>query len=165
MAYQLGYDVAVVSMYDHSFKLLHVVCEIRNENQSLVMDPTNHKLWGNMTVEEFIEKNPEQHAELHKKSLKECEYVLYSLPAESMDFKLYNQELHKELSKFKIKEIPKFGETPVTRIEHYISKYGNKKRKSRFAYWNFPFKSLKSSKEFPERWHSLDFNNKNLKKN
>ena len=160
MSYQLGYKVVVVEMYDSSFNLLYMVCEIRSPEKSYLCDPMANRLWEGISAEDLIDK----HITTSKGELRNCEYVLYSLPAEPMDFKLFDQQLSKELKKLSPEGLPRFGTLPETRMESYIAKYGNKKRKSRFSYWNFPFQSLKSSKEFPKNWHSIDAKNDNINK-
>ena len=153
ISYQMGYEVVVVEMYDSSFKMLYMACEIRSPEKTYLCDPMANKLWEGITAEDLIDK----HITVKKGELCNCEYVLYNLPAEAMDFKLFDQQLYKQLQKLSTEEVPRFGTSPEARMESYIAKYGKKKRKSRFSYWNFPFQSLKSSKEFPENWYSIDF--------
>ena len=160
MSFQLGYDVVVVGMYDSTFKLLYVVCEIHSADNSFLCDPMANKLWKGISAEELIDK----HIQTPRGILSKCEYVLYNLPAETMDFKVFNQRLYNQLTELKTEGVPRFGISPQARMDSYITKYGNKKKKSRFSYWNFPFQSLKSSKELPEQWYSIDLKNNNIKK-
>ena len=162
MAYQLNYDVVIVSMYNSSFKLLHILCEIRKNNKSFICDPINNKLWKNMTVEKLIkERKNETNDKGIEELLKKVEYLVYNLPAEAMDYKLFDLQLQKKLRSLNVPGIPNFGHSPRKRMDRYIKLYGKKSQKSRFSYWNFPFQSLKSSTELPQRWHSLNY--KNLK--
>ncbi len=154
MTHQLGYDVVIVCMYDSSFKLIDVLCEIRKDDKSFVCDPVNHKLWKNTNIEKLIIEQA-LHKDVGKESLNAVEYLAYNLPAESMDYKLYNQQLQERVSKLQVADIPYFGLSPRARMDNYVINYGKKTKKSRYSYWNFPFKSLKSSTEFPKQWHSL----------
>jgi len=151
---QMNYDVAIVGIYNKSFKLIHAFCEIRKKDKSYVCDPINHQIWKNSTVAELA-KTPSILKDVCSSAIiKALNRRVYRIPAETMDYKLYNQQLSHYLKKSNLKNIPIFGKSPEARIEHYISNYEKKTEKSRFLYWNFPFKSLMSFPGCPEKWQS-----------
>jgi len=161
IAYQMNFDVAIVGIYDKSFTLIHVFCEIRNKNKSYVCDPINRKIWKNTTVAKLA-KNPLKIKGIcSEKIIKAMKRRVYRIPAEAMDYKLYNQQLYQKLHINKIKDLPNFATSPQKRIEQYILNYENKTQKSPFLYWNFPFKLLMSSSRLPQNWKSPIINKLN----
>jgi len=163
IAYQLNYDVAIIGIYDDSFQLIHALCEIRKNDKTYLCDPINRKIWKDMTVAKFADNPSLLKGIWSEKIIKALQQRVYRIPAESMDYKLYNQKLSDKLHKSGVINLPCFGESPQKRIEHYISKYENKTEKRRFIYWNFPFKLLMSSQSFPHEWLSPMLNRQTVK--
>lgn len=154
VAYQLGYDVVIIGIYDDSYKLTHFLCEVRKNDESYLCDLVNRKIWTNTTFKSITENPDILKGIWPEKIIDSLQRSLHRIPSEAMDYKLYNQQLYNRLRKSGTLNLPKFGESPQARIESYISKYENKREKRRFLYWNFPFKSLMSSPDFPQEWRS-----------
>ena len=152
VAYQKGYEPQIIAFYDETQKPLYAVCELRKNGKSLIAAPINGRIWENCSVD-ALAANPSPVKDVWPGAVTaSLNRRLYRLPAEVMDFRLCNQRLRKKLIEAGFHNMPLFGEDPRTRIEHYIQKYAKKVEKSRFSYWNFPFFSLMSSAEFPEKW-------------
>ena len=152
-AFQAGYDVEIVSFYTKNFRMIHTVCEIRNSEHSYVCDPLHNRIWKEKTVLDLIRKPEAVQAVWPKAILKKTQYLEYSMPAEAADYRIFNQKLYQRLKSYKLKDLPRFGTSPYTRIETYIKKYAHKTQNTRFSYWNFPFQLLKSSPDYPDSWN------------
>ncbi|HBC87000.1 MAG TPA: hypothetical protein DCZ94_08610 [Lentisphaeria bacterium] len=150
-AYQSGYDVMAVSIFDESKNLIHVVCEIRGKDKSLVVDTRFKKIWDNMTFAKLAEEPKLTSGTWPENIAKSVKFHIYNLPAEFQDYKVYNQNLQQALSTRKIDGIPRFGEDPRTRIEKYL-KYFGPDQKPLVTYWRYPFIALLSQPDFPAGW-------------
>ena len=152
VAYQKGYEPQIIAFYDEAQEPLYVICELRKKGKSFIADPISGRVWENSSVD-ALAADPAPVKEIWPEAVTaSLNRRLYRLPAEVMDFRLYNQRLRKKIIEAGFHNMPIFGEDPRTRIENYIQKYTKKVEKSRFSYWNFPFFSLMSSPEFPEEW-------------
>lgn len=150
-AYQSGYDVQTISLFDDSGNLLHVICEIRGKGKSVVADARFRKLWDNTTFAKFSE-NPVCVSGLWPENLvKAMKNHIYGLPAEFQDYKVYNQLLAENLKRGRMKDIPVFGADPRTRILSYL-KYFVPGDKYVVTYWRYPFYTLLSQPDFPVDW-------------
>ena len=156
ISYQSGYEVQVVSFYDETWKLQHMVCEIRKKGKSYLADFIHGRIWNDITVAQLaVNSNPVKTV-WPENVLSSINRRVYRLPAEAMDFKLYNMQLSDKLTELGLVDRPRFGKNPQVRIDKYIEKYSNKSEKSPYLYWNFPFISLKSSPYFPKEWRLPD---------
>ncbi len=154
VAYQSGYDVTTVSIYDESKNLIHVVCEIRRGDQSFVIDSRFKKIWEGMTFAKLA-GDPKLTAGIWPEKIeKSTKFHVYCLPAEFQDYKVYNQKLYGNASA-RVADIPRFGEDPRKRIEKYLQ-YFDPKEKPLITYWRYPFIALMSQPDFPASWR-LDF--------
>jgi hypothetical protein len=153
IALQTGNSVQIVSIYTPGKKLLHTVCEIRSPNISYVCDPLTGRIWKNRTAEQLLSSPSETKGIWPDNINKKAAILLYSLPAEPADYRELNIRLYRTLRNSSISaSLPCFGIPPRKRIEKYIKTYIKNMKKSHFIYWNFPFKSLKSSPDFPSDW-------------
>jgi len=152
ISYQSGYEVQVVSFYNDKWKLQHVVCEIRKNGKSYVADFIHGRIWSDMTVAKLAGDTSTVKTIWAENLLNSINRRVYRLPAEAMDFKLCNMLLADKLTELGLADKPRFGRNPQTRIDEYIEEYSNKSEKNPYLYWNFPFKSLMSSPNFPKEW-------------
>jgi len=152
-AYQSGYDVQIVALYDKNLNLKHVVCEVRRGVHSYVCDPVYRRVWSDMSVERLAEYPEKLKGIWDVETIESLQRRVYCLPAEVMDYRALNQRLYRNLvSGADAGRIPRFGSNPRLRIDRYIGTYLKKMEKSRFSYWNFPFKSLMSCAAVPAGW-------------
>lgn len=152
IAYQAGYEVQIITFYDDKWQPAHVVCEIRKGNKSYICDPIYRKLWNDMSIGKFTNNPDLIKGVWSDKKTKALKRAVHRLPAEAMDYKLFNRQLYVKLKEYGVTDLPLFGQNPQDRIAFYIKNYTNKVEKSHFSYWNFPFQSLMSSPTFPQEW-------------
>ncbi|MFA6567218.1 MAG: hypothetical protein WCS96_03325 [Victivallales bacterium] len=150
-AYQTGYDVQTVSLFDDSGNLVHMICEIRGKGKSTVVDVRFGKLWENTTFAELAE-NPSGVSGLWpENTVKAMKNHIYGVPSEFQDYKVYNQALAENLKRGGVKDVPVFGADPRERIEAYL-KYFAPGDNVRITYWRYPFFALMSQPDFPNDW-------------
>ena len=150
-AYQGGYEVQTISLFDDSGNLVHVVCEIRGKGKSMLADARFRKLWGNTTFAKFAE-NPSAVSGLWPENMvKAMKNHIYGVPSEFQDYKVYNQALAENLKRGGGKDVPVFGADPRKRIEAYL-KYFAPGDNVMITYWRYPFFTLMSQPDFPNDW-------------
>jgi hypothetical protein len=150
-AYQSGYEIQLVYFYDANRTLLHMLCELRKNNKVFIADFIKKGFFKDVSVENIF-LNPEKYKDICSGTLiKSTKWRIYYLPAEIMDYKVFNMRLQSKLDCFGF-VTPRFGENPKSRIEKYIEKYSKNSENKIFSYWNFPIKSLMSSSNFPKEW-------------
>ena len=150
-AYQSGYDVQTVTLFDDFGKIVHAVCEIRGKGKSMVADARFGKLWGNTTFAKLAE-NPSGVSGLWPENMvKEMRNHIYGVPSEFQDYKIYNQTLSENLKRGGVGDIPVFGADPRKRIEAYL-KYSALGDNTGITYWKYPFYVLMSQPDFPNDW-------------
>lgn len=150
-AYQSGYDVQTVSLFDDSGNLVHLMCEIRGKGKTMVADARFRKLWKNTTFAK-IEENPAVVSGLWpENTIKAMKNHIYGVPSEFQDYKVYNQKLSENLRRAGGGDIPLFGADPRKRIETYL-KYFAPGKNIMITYWRYPFFVLTSQPDFPNDW-------------
>jgi hypothetical protein len=154
-AYQAGYEVQTVSLFDDSRNLVHVVCEIRGNDESIVADARFKKLWGNMTFAKIAE-NPSALSGIWPDNIvKSMKNHIYGVPSEFQDYKACNQAFAENIKRRGINDVPVFGADPRKRIQAYL-KYFAPGNHVRITYWRYPFFVLMSQPDFPKDW-KLDY--------
>jgi hypothetical protein len=150
-AYQSGYDVQTVTLFDDSGKIVHLVCEIRGKGKAMVADARFGKLWKNTTFAKLAE-NPSGVSGLWPENMVQAlKNHIYGIPSEFQDYKIYNQALSGNLKRGGIGDVPIFGADPRKRIEAYL-KYSESEDNSGITYWRYPFYVLMSQPDFPNDW-------------
>ena len=150
-ARQAGYDAQIVTLFNQDKKITHLFCEIRKNSKSYVVDPRFGFIEANASANQYADKKSSMPKIWPEKVQNSINIRVYKLPAEPQDFKLFNQQLNKKLLSLGV-SCAKFGNDPQTQIDEYIQKYHDKKTKSHYLYWTFPFHSLMSSLDFPKEW-------------
>jgi hypothetical protein len=150
-AYQAGYDVQTVSLFDDSGNLVHVVCEIRGKGKSMLADVRFRKLWENTTFAKFAENQSGVSKLWPENLVRAMKNHIYGIPAEFQDYKVYNQALAENLKRGGIRDVPIFGADPRKRIEAYL-KYFAPGENVNATYWRYPFYALLSQPDFPNDW-------------
>jgi hypothetical protein len=154
-AYQMGYDVQTVTLFDDSGNIVHVVCEIRGKGKSMVADVRFRKFWKNMTFAKLAENPADVSGLWPENTVKAMKNHVYGIPSEFQDYKMYNQELSENLKGAGSGDIPVFGSDPKKRIEAYL-KYFSSGENFIVTYWRYPFYALVSRPDFPNGWR-LDY--------
>ncbi|HCE46803.1 MAG TPA: hypothetical protein DET40_24925 [Lentisphaeria bacterium] len=149
--FQAGYEVMIVSIFDDSRNLIHVVCEVRGKNQSAVIDTRFKKVWTGKVFADLAQDPSLSSGTWPGDIAKSAKSHVYGLPAEYQDYKVYNQNLQKALASSGIGGIPRFGDDPRRRIEEYLKHFGPNE-KVPVTYWRYPFTVLMSQPDFPGSW-------------
>jgi len=157
LAEQSAYRPWVVMMFDAKRAPARLLCEIRGKNgAACVADPLSKKIWAGKSAEDF-ERNPALLLEVAPNLAGRGPFRAFRLlPAEVMDYKPAEQKLAEKLTELtrgnRGAATPVFGKSPRARIDAFVA--GRKKGAPPplVSYWHFPFKSLKSSPEFPQEW-------------
>lgn len=154
VAFQSGADVMVVSLFNDEYRVVTAVCEVRGtDGAKCVADPLKGRFWKGVSVADLAADDSrldgvwstDERASLKRRS--------YRLPAEPMDYRLFEQRLNEKLSSLTpVTPIFRFGIDPEARIDRYVANFADKNNQERFSYWHFPFLSLKSNKAFPADW-------------
>jgi hypothetical protein len=150
-AYQEGYDVQTVSLFDDSGNLVHVLCEIRGKGKTVLADVRFRKLWENMTFAKFAENPLFVSGLWPEKTVKAMGNHVYGVPSEFQDYKAYNRTLAENLKRGGLEDVPVFGADPRKRILAYL-KYFAPGDKVMVTYWRYPFFALLSQPDFPNDW-------------
>lgn len=150
-AYQSGYYVQTISLFDDSGNLVHVICEIRGNGKSAVADARYRKIWNNTTFAKFAENPAGVSGLWPEKLVNAMKNHIYGLPAEFQDYKVHNQLLADNLKLTGMKDIPVFGADPRKRIVSYLNHFAPVD-KSVVTYWRYPFYVLLSQPDFPGDW-------------
>lgn len=150
-AYQAGYDVQTVSLFDDSGNIAHVICEIRGKGKTMVADARFRKLWKNTTFTKIVESPAVVSGVWPENIVQSMKNHSYGVPSEFQDYKVYNQVLSENIKREGIKDVPIFGADPRKRIEAYL-KYFRAEMNFKITYWRYPFFVLTSQSDFPNDW-------------
>lgn len=156
VVFQSGGEVMVVSLFDPECRVVHAVCEVRDaDGDKSVADPLKGRFWKGVSVADLATDDSRLDGIWSAEERSALKRRVYRLPAEPMDYRLFERRLSEKLSGFPLKGlIFRFGVDPEKRIDRYVAKFADKNRKERFSYWHFPFLSLKSDKAFPSDWRA-----------
>ncbi|NOY74395.1 MAG: hypothetical protein GXP32_01205 [Kiritimatiellaeota bacterium] len=153
VVFQSGAEIMVVSLFDEDSVVVHAVCEIRgSDGAKFVADPIKGLFWKGVSVSDLAADSSRLKgvwSERERGALKRPEY---RLPADPMDYRVFERRLGSVFSRFDFPVSFRFGVDPETRIERYFAVFADKNRQERFSYWHFPFSSLESLKAFPGDW-------------
>jgi hypothetical protein len=156
VVFQAGGEVMVVALFDDEYRTVHAVCEVRGANgEKGVADPLKGRFWEGVSVADLASDDSRLVGVWSEKERSSLKHRMYRLPAEPMDYRLYEHRLTRKLLKLNPKLLLfRFGIDPESRIEAYIAKFAGKNCQEHFSYWHFPFSSLKLNKRFPVDWRA-----------
>ena len=149
--FQSGAEVMVVSLFDKG-SVVHAVCEIRGKDGSKsVADPLKGCFWAGVDTADLAADPTRLKGVWSEREIAALHRRAYKLPAEPMDYRLFEQRLRGETRSL---HSLRFGIDPQKRIERYIARFIKSGGGDSFTYWRFPFRVLKADKAFPQDWQA-----------